>query len=301
MQDRSAVGFIGLGNIGAPMARRLRGWPGGLVVCDARPEATEPFVAKGAVAVANGAAVAERASVICVMVQNAEQVRAVLEGPEGILATALPGTVVAVHSTVSAESAVELAALAAASQVELIDAPVSGGAMGAYAGTLALMVGGSDEAVAKCQPVFDLLGTMTQHMGPVGAGTHTKIARNLISFVGFAVVGEAQRLAEAAGLDIAKLGEVVRHSDAITGGAGAIMIRDSAGEMAPEDGLRPIFGHTATLGTKDLALAIQMGEELNCEVPFAELGLESLRSALGLEAPHSSNQSPSQSPDQSQS
>ncbi|CAB5040217.1 unannotated protein [freshwater metagenome] len=77
------------------------------------------------------------------------------------------------------------------------------------------------------------------------------------------------------------------------------MIRDSAGEMAPVDGLRSIFGHTATLGTKDLALAIQMGEELNCEVPFAELGLESLRSALGLEAPHSSSQSPDQSKSQS--
>ena len=73
------------------------------------------------------------------------------------------------------------------------------------------------------------------------------------------------------------------------------MIRDSAGELPPADGLRSIFDHTATLGTKDLALAIQMGEELNCEVPFAELGLEGLRSALGLEAPHSSNQSPDQS------
>jgi len=273
------------------MAKRLRNWPGGLVVCDARVEATEPFVAKGAVAVANGAAVADRASVICVMVQNSEQVRAVLEGPHGILATALPGTVVAVHSTVSAESAIELAELAAASQVELVDAPVSGGVMGAYGGTLAIMVGGSEGAVAKCRPVFDRLATLTQHMGPVGAGTHTKIARNLISFVGFAVVGEAQRLAEAAGLDIAKLGEVVRHSDAITGGAGAIMIRDSGRVMDPADGLRSIFGHTATLGDKDLTLAIQMGQELGCKVPFAELGLENLRSALGLEPPPSPSQS----------
>ncbi|MGB3412791.1 MAG: NAD(P)-dependent oxidoreductase [Microthrixaceae bacterium] len=282
MSERQAVGFIGLGNIGAPMAKKLRGWPGGLVVCDALGTAVDPFVAKGATAAANGAEVANLASVICVMVQNAAQVEAVLVGPEGILATAEPGTVVAVHSTISPEDAERLAEIAAEADVELIDAPVSGGAMGAHGGTLAIMAGGSEDAVSRCRAVFEHFAGLVVHMGPVGSGTRTKIARNLITFASFAAVGDAQRLAEAAGLDLTKLGDVVRHSDAITGGAGAIMLRAQAGEMAADDGLRSIFAHSAVLGGKDLALAVEMAETLGVDVPFAELAAKYLESALGL-------------------
>lgn len=282
MSGREAVGFIGLGNIGAPMAKTLRNWPGGLVVHDAATEAVEPFVSRGATAADSGAQVAELASVICVMVQNAAQVESVLVGSEGILATAEPGTVVAVHSTISPEDAERLAGIASQAGVELIDAPVSGGAMGAHGGTLAVMVGGSEEAVAKCRRVFEHFAGLVVHMGGVGTGTRTKIARNLITFASFAAVGDAQRLAEAAGLDLLKLGEVVRYSDAITGGAGAIMLRDQAGEMAAHDGLRPIFGHSAVLGTKDLSLAVQLADSLGVEVPFAKLASRYLESALGL-------------------
>lgn len=278
-----AVGFIGLGNIGAPMAKRLVDWPDGLVVFDVRPEACEPYVAKGATAAATPAQVAERATVICVMVQNEDQVRAVLDGPDGILSTAAAGTVVAVHSTISAEGAVSLAATAAEHGVDLVDAPVSGGAMGAHDGTLAIMVGGADDAVARCRPVLERMGTLVSHFGPVGSGTNAKITRNLITFASFAVVGEAQRLAQAAGLDLAKLGDVVRHSDKVTGGAGAVMLRPTAGVMADDDGLRPIFEHTATLGAKDLHLAVQLAAEHGLDAPFAELGERWLRVALGLD------------------
>ena len=99
-----------------------------------------------------------------------------------------------------------------------------------------------------------------------------------------AVVGEAQRLAAAAGLDLAKLGDVVRHSDRITGGAGAVMLRSSADRMADDDGLRSIFEHTATLGAKDLHLAVQLAAEHGLGAPFAELGERWLRTALGLDA-----------------
>lgn len=278
-----AVGFIGLGNIGAPMAKRLVDWPDGLVVFDVRPEACDPYVAKGATAAATPAQVAERATVICVMVQNEDQVRAVLDGPDGILSTAAAGTVVAVHSTISAEGAVSLAATAAEHGVDLVDAPVSGGAMGAHDGTLAIMVGGADDAVARCRPVLERMGTLVSHFGPVGSGTNAKITRNLITFASFAVVGEAQRLAQAAGLDLAMLGDVVRHSDKVTGGAGAVMLRTTAGVMADDDGLRPIFEHTATLGAKDLHLAVQLAAEHGLDAPFAELGERWLRVALGLD------------------
>lgn len=279
----SAVGFIGLGNIGAPMARRLVDWPDGLVVFDVRAEATAPFVDRGAVASASPAELANSADRICVVVQNEQQVRDVVLGAEGIAEGAIAGTVVAVHSTISAEGAESIAADAAERGVAVVDAPVSGGGMGAHEGTLAVMLGGDDDAVGRITPVLERFASMVQHMGPVGAGTRTKIARNLITFASFAVVGEAQRLADAAGLDLAKLGEVVRHSDGVTGGAGAVMLRPSSGVMADDDGLRAIFEHTATLGTKDLELARHLGAELGVHTPFAELAEARLRSALGLD------------------
>ena len=279
----TAVGFIGLGNIGAPMATRLLAWPAGLVVHDVRPEACESYVERGAGAAATPAEVAAAAEVISVMVRDEDQVRDVLSGSDGLLSTATPGTVVAVHSTISADGAVALAAVAAEAGVELVDAPVSGGAMGAHEGTLAIMVGGSDAAVERCREPFALMGSLVAHFGPVGSGTTAKIARNLITFASFAVVGEAQRLAEAAGVDLARLGDVVRHSDGVTGGAGAVMLRPSAEVMADDDGLRPIFEHTATLGSKDLELAIELAAEHGLDAPFAELAAQRLRVALGLD------------------
>jgi 3-hydroxyisobutyrate dehydrogenase-like beta-hydroxyacid dehydrogenase len=118
----------------------------------------------------------------------------------------------------------------------------------------------------------------------VGAGTNAKIARNLITFASFAVVGEAQRLAQAAGLDLGRLGDVVRHSDRITGGPGAVMLRQDAGRMSDVDGLRPIFDHTATLGGKDLHLAVELAAQLGVDAPFAALAEQWLRAALGLDA-----------------
>ena len=283
-----AVGFIGLGNIGAPMATRLLDWPDGLVVFDVHAPSMEPFVEKGATAAASPAEVAAAAQVICIVVQNEAQVREVLDGSEGILSAARPGTVVAVHSTISAEGAESLAALAAGSQVEVADAPVSGGAMGAHSGTLAVMLGASDAAAERVRPVLERFASLVQHMGPVGAGTRTKIARNLITFASYAVVGEAQRIAEAAGLDLMKLGEVVRHSDGVTGGPGAIMVRPTAAAMDDSDGLRPIFDHSRSLGAKDLELARAMSAELGVDAPFAALAEQWLPVALGLVDPPAS-------------
>ncbi|HMX66671.1 MAG TPA: NAD(P)-dependent oxidoreductase, partial [Microthrixaceae bacterium] len=245
------IGFIGLGNIGAPMARRLLDRPDELVVLDVAAAATAPFAAEGATVAATPAELAARARVISIVVRDETQVAEVLDGPDGLLAAATAGTVVAAHSTISAEGAVALAERASAAGVDLVDAPISGGAMGAHEGTLAVMVGGSDDAVERARPVLERYASLVVHCGPVGQGTRMKIARNLITFASFAAVGEAQRLAQAAGLDVAALGDVVRHSDRVTGGAGAIMLRPDASVMADDDGLRPIFAHTAALGTKD--------------------------------------------------
>lgn len=278
------IGFIGLGNIGAPMARRLLDRPDELVVLDVAAAATAPFAAEGATVAATPAELAARARVISIVVRDETQVAEVLDGPDGLLAAATAGTVVAVHSTISAEGAVALAERASAAGVDLVDAPISGGAMGAHEGTLAVMVGGSDDAVERARPVLERYASLVVHCGPVGQGTRMKIARNLITFASFAAVGEAQRLAQAAGLDVAALGDVVRHSDRVTGGAGAIMLRPDASVMADDDGLRPIFAHTAALGTKDLDLAAELGDGLDVDTPVAELARRLLAPALGLES-----------------
>ncbi|MCB1267127.1 MAG: NAD(P)-dependent oxidoreductase [Acidimicrobiia bacterium] len=266
------------------MARRLLDRPDELVVLDVAAAATAPFAAEGATVAATPAELAARARVISIVVRDEAQVADVLDGPDGLLAAATAGTVVAVHSTISAEGAVALAERASAAGVDLVDAPISGGAMGAHEGTLAVMVGGSDDAVERARPVLERYASLVVHCGPVGQGTRMKIARNLITFASFAAVGEAQRLAQAAGLDVAALGDVVRHSDRVTGGAGAIMLRPDASVMADDDGLRPIFAHTAALGTKDLELAAELGDGLNVDTPVAELARRLLAPALGLES-----------------
>jgi 3-hydroxyisobutyrate dehydrogenase len=278
------VGFIGLGNIGGPMAKRLRDWPGGLTVLDVRPEAMERLVAKGARAASTPAEVAAHAQVISVMVLDDAQVREVVAGDDGIFGAARPGTVVAIHSTIAPETAVELATQGEGLGVAVVDAPVSGGAMGAASGNLAVMVGGTTEAVDACREPFARWAGLVAHLGPVGAGTRAKLARNLLHFVSFTAVGEALRLAEAAGVDLAQLGAVVRHSDSVTGGPGAIMLRDVTSPLADDDGLRAIFAHTRDLGEKDLRHALALGAEVGVDLPLAALALPRLAAALGV--PH---------------
>ncbi|WIX92493.1 NAD(P)-dependent oxidoreductase [Amycolatopsis sp. DG1A-15b] len=276
------VGFVGLGRMGAPMARRLLDWPGGLIVHDVRPEALEPFREAGARTADSPREVAATAEVISLMVRDDAQVEEVLSGPAGILETATSGTVVAIHSTIAAATATRLAETYRPRGIDIVDAPVSGGASGAAKGDLAVMVGAGEKAFERCRDVFAHWAGHTMHAGPPGAGTRAKLARNLLHFVSFAAAAEAQRLAEAAGLDLVELGKVVRHSDAVTGGPGAIMVRGTTARITPDEGWYPIFSHVRDLGHKDLALAIELGAELDVDTPLARLALDRLAAGLGV-------------------
>lgn len=276
------VGFVGLGNIGRPMAQRLAtaGDPAidDVVVFDVVPEAVAALEADGAVAAASVTELAARVEVVCVMVRDDAQVRAVLDD---VLAAGRPLTVV-VHSTVAPETPAALAEHAAPHGVLVVDAPVSGGAMGATDGRLAIMVGGDETAFAAARPVLDVLGGKVLHAGPIGAGTRFKLARNLMHFVAFTAATEAQRLAEATGIDLRALGDVVRYTDAITGGPGAIMHRETAAPIAPDDFWFPIMDAVRILGEKDLGYAVDLAHEHGVEVPLAELALRRLGSGLGV-------------------
>lgn len=273
-----------MGQIGKPMACGLTSWAGGLTVFDAVESVTSSFAARGVAVAGSPADVAAVSSIVSVMVRDDAQVRGVIAGADGILSTARPGTVIAIHSTVEADTPIELATLAAEQGVIVVDAPVSGGAMGAANGTLALMVGGSAEVVERLREPFAGFASLVAHCGPVGAGTRAKLARNLITFASFAAVGEAMALAEAAGVDLAQLGEVVRHSDRVTGGPGAVLLRPSAEALNEDDGLHGVFTHTRGLGEKDLELALSLGAELGVDLPIAAQALRFLGTALGV--PH---------------
>lgn len=270
-----SVGFVGLGNIGKPMALRLAAAASSgqieLWVYDVAPDPVAELTAAGAKAAGSVGELAKVSDVVCVMVRDDDQVRAVADELD-------PGTVLVIHSTVGPGTPAELEGRG----LTVLDAPVSGGPMGAADGTLAIMVGGSADAFVAARPALDLMGSKVVHAGPLGAGTRMKLARNLIHFVAFTAVTEAQRLAEASGLDLRQLGEIVRHTDAITGGPGAIALRDTTESLAPDDFWTGVFEHVAALGEKDLSFAITLAEELGVDVPLAREALPRLRKGLGL-------------------
>jgi 3-hydroxyisobutyrate dehydrogenase-like beta-hydroxyacid dehydrogenase len=280
------VGFIGLGQMGAPMAARLAGWPGGLIVHDARPEAVAPLAEAGARAAGSAAEVAASAGIISVMVRDDGQVREVVRGLAAGSAAAARAAgrpvIVAIHATIGPGTAAELADEVAGAGVEVVDAPVSGGFMGAQDGRLAVMIGGSREACERCREPFGCWADLIMHMGPAGAGTRAKLARNLLHFAAFTAAAEAQRLAEAAGIDLRKLARVVRHSDAVTGGPGSIMLRPTTAPLDAGDPLREVLEHVRALGEKDLSLALELGARLGVDLPMARLALGSFAAGLGL-------------------
>jgi 3-hydroxyisobutyrate dehydrogenase-like beta-hydroxyacid dehydrogenase len=280
MSEHAKLGYIGLGNQGAPMAKRLVEWPGGLIVFDVRAEAMTPLAEAGA-NMADSVADVAAADVISVTVLNDEQVREVV----GELAEhAKPGTVIAIHSTISETTAPELAERYAAQGVHIVDAPVSGGDRAAKKGELAVMVGASREAYALVQEPFSLWASLIVHAGEPGAGTRMKLARNMLHFISFTAACEALKLADAAGVSLQDLGNVVRHSDKQSGGAGMVMFRDDAKPLSPDHFLYQPFLHTRALGEKDLGLALALGETLGVDLPLAELALQNLAAGLGV--PH---------------
>jgi len=277
------LGYIGLGNMGAPMAKRLVGWPGGVTVFDVRADAMTPLAELG-VSLADGVADVAAADVISVTVLNDAQVRDVVAE---LAEHAKPGTVIAIHSTISPETAVELAETLREKGIHVVDAPVSGGAGAAANGELAVMVGADHEVYERIKPAFKQFASMVIHAGEPGAGTRMKLARNMLTFTGYAAACEAMKLAEAAGIDLGQLGRVVRHTDKLTGGPGAIMVREDTSTLGPDHWLHDTFTHARGLGEKDLSLALALGETTGVDLPLAAMALKNLAAGLGV--PHTAS------------
>src|SRR5215471_4667305 len=196
----ATIGFIGLGNMGLPMARNLLKAGHRLQAFDVTPKAVEAAVGAGGGKAGDVAAAAAGADLVITMLPAGGQVREVYLGPAGVLAAARPGTLLIDCSTIDVETARAVHAAAAGAGFAMLDAPVSGGVAGAEAATLTFMVGGSEAAFAAAKPVLETMGKAVIHAGGPGNGQAAKICNNLMLGISMIAVGEAFTLAEKLGL-----------------------------------------------------------------------------------------------------
>jgi 3-hydroxyisobutyrate dehydrogenase len=267
-----STGVVGLGEIGGGLAGNLVKAGVTLSVCDIRVEATAPY-RDGAHVASSPRELAQQSDVVLVAVLDDAQVRSVLEGEDGVFAGAREGATVVVVSTITTETVTAMRAEGVRHGVAVVDCGVSGGQAGADNGELVCMVGGTEEEVDRVRPLLDVFSCLVLHMGPPGAGLSAKLARNVVQYGSWLAAQEAQELAEAAGVDLIKLGEAIRESDRVIGGAARLMFRPTA-EPWPADtdaGLLTFLQDKAALAHKDLAAAQALGDELGVALPVAAL------------------------------
>jgi 3-hydroxyisobutyrate dehydrogenase len=263
------------------MAARLTDLRGGLTVFDLDPSKAATLVLRGARVASSVAHLAELCDLVCVMVRDDRELRTVVAE---LLPEARPGATVLVHSTVRPDTVVDLAAQAAAVDVHLLDAVAAGGPSAAEQGRLALLVGGPVDRLEAVRPVLERMGDLVLHLGEVGSGTRANLARTLLQYVAITAAGEAARLAEAAGINPAVLGHVVRHSDAVGGGPGTVLWRETTAPMGEDDPWLAVYGRVRSRGEKDLHLAVELAGQLGVDTPLADHALRALGPALGFPA-----------------
>ncbi len=266
------VGVIGLGDIGSGVATGLARAGVDLVVCDIRPESTAPFADTVRVA-SDPAELGRLVDVVVVAVVTDEQVLAVLDGAGGALSGARSGSTVVIVSTVAPSTVTRVADLAGARGVSVADCGVSGGPSSAAEGALIAMVGGDDEVVERIRPVLDAFSSLVVRMGPLGAGLQAKLARNLVQYASWLAAYEAQVLAEAAGIELAKLAQVIKASDARIGGPSTLMFRRTVAPFSSDDdaGLVQAMRTAAALAHKDLRAAMELADSLGVDLPLAAM------------------------------
>ena len=262
------MGFIGLGNMGLPMALNVVAKSGReLVVYDLRAEAVAQAVAAGAQAAADVPALARACDVVYVSLPTPALVEQVLMGPQGLMEAAQPGLRVVDLSTNSPAVAQRVAGRLAAAGVVYLESPVTGGVRKASEGTLAIMVGAAPESFAASEALYAAIAEQVFHVGPVGAASTVKLINNMMFLCNLAAAAEGVALAAKAGLDLQKFAEVVRNGSGFSAGFRLTSTRPFANDFSPAFAL--------DLAHKDFALAVELE---------AELGVPSLMAgpALGL-------------------
>jgi 3-hydroxyisobutyrate dehydrogenase len=279
------IGVIGLGTIGSGIASNVHAAGLPLVVCDVRSEAADRH-SDYAKVVASPADLARESDIVVVAVVNDEQVRSVLVGPEGALAESATGFTIVVVSTISPACVAAIGAEATAFGVPIVDCGVSGGPSAAASGNLVCMCGGDPGVIAGLAPLFEAIGSLAVPMGPFGTGLAAKLARNVVQYGGWLAAYEGQVLAEAAGIELAKLAQVIRASDAQSGGPTTLMFRQTVAPFTPADdeGLVRAMQAAAALARKDLQAALSLADEFDLQLPLAVMTAEHCGEIFGFGA-----------------
>lgn len=273
MSTKQSIGYIGLGLMGGPMARRLLAAGHKVHVWGRDQRKLKPVIEAGAVLCASPAEIAERADIVFTCVTDVTAIESVALGADGIASKGKKGGLLIDTSTVSPDATVRIATeLEKRCGMRWIDAPVSGGPPASEAGTLAIMAGGAAEDIERARPLFDHLGRVTR-MGPVGSGQKTKLINQIFVFVGMAMVSEAYGLAKRAGLDVAQLPK------ALSGGrADSRMLQDYWPRLVNED-----FKPTSSIrmALKDFTFVDAAAQQAGANMPITAMVKEMYRSIAG--------------------
>lgn len=264
------IAFIGLGNMGRPMALNLHRAGYALQAFDLSASACADGAAQGLALAASAQDAAAGAEVVISMLPGGAQVEALYLGAQGLLGQMAAGSLLIDSSTIAAGTSVALAQAAAAHQIEALDAPVSGGTGGAAAGTLTFMVGANAAALERARPVLEKMGSNIFHAGAAGAGQSAKICNNMLLAILMIGTAEALALGQANGLDPQVLSEIMRRS---SGGNWALeKYNPMPGVMAQSPAARAYSGGFATdLMLKDLGLAQDSASAVRASTPLGGL------------------------------
>lgn len=263
------IGFIGLGQMGLPMAQHLLTGGHALTVSDLNAEAVARLVAAGAHAASDTASLARSADLVITMLPGPAQVRQVYLGDGGLLSQVRHGVALVDCSTIDPATAQAVGQAAAAQGNPFADAPVSGGTVGAQAGSLTFMVGCDDGMLDSLRPVLALMGKNTVHCGPVGMGQVAKICNNLLLGISMAGVAEAMSLGLALGMDAARLAQIINTSTGRCWSADTYNPVPGVVPTAPAS--RGYSGGFATrLMLKDLGLALDAASTLTHPTPMGQ-------------------------------
>ncbi len=266
------LGFIGLGLMGAPMAKRLIS-AGHQLFVHTRSQVDPAIAASTATQCTSARGVAERAEVIFLMLPDTPDVDAVLFGLDGVMAGLVPGKVVVDMSSISPQATQGFAARIRALGCDYLDAPVSGGVVGAQGGTLSIMVGASDAGFARLLPLFQHLGQNITHVGECGAGQTTKVANQIIVALNIAAVAEALVFAAKSGADPARVRQ------ALMGGFAASRVLEVHGERMIKRTFNP--GFRIGLHQKDLNIALQGAKALGMALPNTAITAQLMQVVAG--------------------
>jgi 2-hydroxy-3-oxopropionate reductase len=265
------IGFIGLGIMGQPMARNLLAAGHAVTVLDLQASAVDALVADGATRGTTPRQVARETDVLITMLPDSPQVQEVYLGPDGAFEALRAGWLAIDMSSIAPSVARDLAARAAAAGADALDAPVSGGDQGAIAGTLSIMVGGSDAAFERARPIFEVLGRTIVHVGPAGAGQVVKVCNQVVVGIVIEAVSEALVLGAKAGVDPDRIADVLQ------GGLAATRVLELRREKFMSGRFDP--GFRIRLHLKDLKNAQELARETGVPLPAAGLVEQLMRAA----------------------